>query len=172
MGPLIDKANVARVDRMVEQAIADGAKVIVRGGPIIEGPLAAGAFYRPTLLEVNDSRLPIVQEEVFGPVIVMQVFDTEAEAISLANDSQYGLAAGVWSRDVDRPLRVARELQAGTVWINGWAQVSDSGEEGGFKQSGRGRLRGMAGMDDFLEYKHISLNPGMLAPTKLQPEDL
>lgn len=176
MGPLIDKANVARVDRIVEQAITDGAKVVVRGGPITEGPLAAGAFYRPTLLEVNDSRLPIVQEEVFGPITVMQVFDTEAEAISLANDNQYGLAAGVWSRDVDRPLRVARELQAGTIWINGWAQVSDSGEEGGFKQSGRGRLRGMAGLDDFLEYKHISLNPGIsprtLAPTKLPPEDL
>ena len=160
MGPLIDKANVARVDRMVEQAIADGAKVVVRGGPIREGTLAAGAFYRPTLLEVDDSCLPIVQEEVFGPVLVMQVFDTEAEAIALANDSRYGLAAGIWSRDVDRPLRVARELQAGTVWINGWAQVSDAAEEGGFKQSGRGRLRGIAGMDDFLEYKHIALSPG------------
>lgn len=161
MGPLIDKVNVARVDGMVEQAIADGATVVVRGGPVSEGALAAGAFYRPTLLEVNDSSLPIVQEEVFGPVLVMQVFDTEAEAISLANDSQYGLAAGIWSRDVDRPWRVARELQAGTVWINSWAQVSDSGEEGGFKQSGRGRLRGISGMDDFLEYKHIALNPGI-----------
>ena len=138
MGPMIDKANVARVDRIVEEAIADGAKVMVRGGPIDEGPLW-GAFYRPALLEVDDSRLPIVQDEVFGPVLVMQVFDTEAEAISLANDSHYGLAAGVWSHD-NRPLRVARELQAGTIWINGWAQVSHSAEEGGYKQSGRGRL--------------------------------
>lgn len=161
MGPLIDKASVARVDGLVDQAIADGATVVVRGGPVREGALAAGAFYRPTFLEVTDSRLPIVQEEVFGPVLVMQIFDTEAEAIALANDSRYGLAAGIWSRDVDRPLRVARELQAGTVWINGWAQVSDLAEEGGFKQSGRGRLRGISGMDDFLEYKHIALNPGV-----------
>jgi betaine-aldehyde dehydrogenase len=162
MGPLIDRPNVERVNRMVEDAIAAGAKVIVRGGPATEGPLAKGAFHRPTFLEVAESSLPIVQQEVFGPVLTMQVFDTESEAVSLANDSEYGLSASVWSRDVDRPLRVARALQSGTVWINDWASIHDQFEEGGFKQSGRGRLRGHAGLDDFLEYKHIAFKPGTI----------
>ncbi len=160
MGPLIDKPNVERVNKLVDDAIAAGAKVIVRGGPATEAFLANGAFYRPTLLEVTDSSLPIVQQEVFGPVLTMHVFDTEAEAVSLANDSEYGLAASVWSRDVDRPLRVARALQAGTVWINHWGTIHDEFEEGGFKQSGPGRLRGQAGLDDFLECKHIAFKPG------------
>ena len=163
MGPLIDRANVERVDRLVEGAIAAGAKVIVRGGPIVGGPLVKGAFYRPTLLEVVDPRMQIVQQEVFGPVQTMQIFGSEAEAIALANDSEYGLAASIWSRDVDRPLRVARELQAGTVWINDWAVMRDEFEEGGYKQSGRGRLRGLASLEDFVEYKHIVLQPGVAA---------
>jgi betaine-aldehyde dehydrogenase len=166
MGPMINKANVERVNRIVEDAIRAGAEPIVRGGPVTDGPLARGAFYRPTLLEVTDSRLPIVQEEVFGPVLTMQVFDLEAEAVALANDSEYGLAAGVWTRDADRPLRVARELQAGTVWVNDWAIIRDEFEEGGYKQSGRGRLRGLAALDDFLEYKHIVLSPGVVAPAQ------
>ena len=160
MGPLIDKPNVERVNKMVEESIAAGAKVIVRGGPATEDGLCNGAFFRPTLLEVTDSKLPIVQQEVFGPVLTMQVFDTEDEAIALANDSEYGLSASVWSRDIDRPLRVARELESGTVWINNWAVLFDQFEEGGFKQSGQGRMRGLAVIDDFVEYKHISLTPG------------
>ncbi|EPF74764.1 hypothetical protein GCM10025882_01100 [Acinetobacter gyllenbergii] len=161
MGPLIDKDNVARVDAVVEKAIAEGAKVIVRGGPITEGALAKGAFYRPTLLEVNDNAMEIIQEETFGPVLTLQVFDTEAEAIALANDNQYGLAASIWSRDVDLPLRVATEMEAGTVWINDWAVVYDEFEEGGFKNSGLGRMNGMAAMDDFIEYKHITISTGV-----------
>ena len=152
---MIDRPNVERVDRLVEQAIADGAEVVVRGGPVVEGPLAKGSFYRPTLLEITDHKLAIAQEEVFGPVLIMQAFDDEAEAVKLANDSMYGLAASVWSTDVDRPLRIARQIDAGTVWINNWAQIYDESEEGGFKQSGTGRLNGASAIEDFVEYRTI-----------------
>jgi betaine-aldehyde dehydrogenase len=160
IGPLIDRPNVARVDKVVETALSQGAKAIVRGGPITEGPLAKGAFYRPALLEVTDNALAIIQEETFGPVMTIQRFSTEAEAIALANDNEYGLAASVWTKDVDRSLRVAQALDAGSIWINDWAKVYDSTEEGGFKQSGLGRLNGIAAIDDFIEYKHIALKPG------------
>ena len=155
MGPMINKDNVERVDRLVVEAIEQGAAAVVRGGPVRDGRLAAGAFYRPTLLEITDHKLPIAQEEVFGPVLVMHAFDTEEEAVSLANDSQYGLAAAVWSTNVDRPLRLARQIQVGTVWINNWAIVYDETEEGGYKQSGLGRLNGVAALEDFVEYRTI-----------------
>jgi betaine-aldehyde dehydrogenase len=155
MGPMINLDAVRRVDKVVEDAIAAGAKVIVRGGPIKAGPLAKGAFYRPTLLEIANHDLPIAQNEVFGPVLVMQAFDSEAEAVALANDSIYGLSASVWSENVDRPMRIARQLESGTVWINNWAIVYDETEEGGYKQSGLGRLNGIAAIDDFIEYKTI-----------------
>jgi betaine-aldehyde dehydrogenase len=160
MGPIIDQPNVERIDKIVEDAISQGARVIVRGGPVSDGPLAAGAFYRPTLLEVSDNSMPIVQEEVFGPVLTMQTFTTEAEAIAMANDSQYGLSASVFSRDVDVPLRVALALESGSVWVNDWARLHDQFEEGGFKGSGVGRMRGFAVLDDFVEFKHIRLRPG------------
>ena len=155
MGPMIDKTNVERVDKLVEEAIGQGAKAIVRGGPVRDGAQADGAFYRPTLLEINDHSLAIAQDEVFGPVLVMQAFDDEAEAVRLANDSIYGLAASIWSTDVDRPVRVARQIEAGTVWINNWAVVYDESEEGGYKQSGIGRLNGVAAIEDFVQYRTI-----------------
>ncbi|NUG51962.1 aldehyde dehydrogenase family protein [Acinetobacter lactucae] len=163
MGPIIDKTNVARINDVVEAAIAQGAKVIVRGGPITEGELAKGAFYLPTLLEVTDPNMDIVQKETFGPVLTMQVFDTEREAIELANNSEYGLSASIWTRDVDRPLRVARELASGTIWVNDWAVIYDEFEEGGFNQSGLGRMNGVAAIDDFIEYKHITITTGVVA---------
>jgi acyl-CoA reductase-like NAD-dependent aldehyde dehydrogenase len=90
---------------------------------------------------------------VFGPVATFEVFDTEADAVRRANATEYGLAASVWSRDVDRPLRVGRELRAGTVWTNTWAVVVDQFEEGGFGQSGLGRLNGLHGLAEFQEHK-------------------
>jgi betaine-aldehyde dehydrogenase len=160
MGTMIDIANVERVEKVVEEAIKNGAKVLERGGRLSEGDLEKGAFYAPTLLEVTDNALKIIQEETFGPVATIQVFDSVEEAIALANENVYGLAASVWSQDVDLPLRVARELQTGTVWINNWAQVNDEFEEGGFKFSGIGRLNGLAAMQAFIEYKHIFHHAG------------
>jgi betaine-aldehyde dehydrogenase len=152
MGPLIDSAAVARVDRIVEDS-ASYAKVIVRGGPVTVGRLASGAFYRPSLIEVEDLDAPIVQQEVFGPVATLEVFDDEADAIDRANATEFGLAAGVFTRDVDRARRVSREINAGTVWTNTWFAINNGFEEGGFKQSGLGRLRGARGLADFQEIK-------------------
>ncbi|MFJ9888982.1 aldehyde dehydrogenase family protein [Streptomyces sp. NPDC091287] len=156
IGPLIDKASVTRVDAAVEAAIAAGAKALVRGGPSTRPELAGGAFYHPTLLAVPDSSLPIVQEETFGPVQTVQVFDTEAEAVALANDTEYGLSACIWSGDANRPVRLARQLDAGLISVNSWANLTVEFEEGGFKSSGVGRLGGLASVEDFLEYKQIT----------------
>ncbi len=154
MGPMIDVANTTRVDDAVERAL-EYSTAIVRGGRPDAPELSAGAYYRPVLLEVDDASSDIVQQEVFGPVATFELFDTERDAITLANATEYGLAAGIWTRDVDRPLRVARELDAGTVWTNTWAVVVDQFEEGGFKQSGVGRLNGLRSLEEFMETKTL-----------------
>jgi acyl-CoA reductase-like NAD-dependent aldehyde dehydrogenase len=154
MGPMIDQANVDRVDAIVERALAYST-AIVRGGRPEDPALVQGAYFRPALLEVDDPKADIVQHEVFGPVASFEVFDTEQDAIGLANATEYGLAAGIWTRDVDRPMRVGRELDAGTVWTNTWAAVVDQFEEGGFKQSGVGRLNGLRSLEEFLETKTL-----------------
>jgi acyl-CoA reductase-like NAD-dependent aldehyde dehydrogenase len=154
MGPLIDKADVTRVDGVVQAALAH-AKPIVRGGPATDGALAAGAFYRPALLEVDDVSTDIVQKEVFGPVATFEVFDTETDAIARANATEYGLAAGLFTSSINTSRRVSREIHAGTVWTNTWAAVNDGFAEGGYKQSGIGRLRGPLAITDFQEAKTV-----------------
>ncbi|MER5527366.1 aldehyde dehydrogenase family protein [Streptomyces sp. NPDC002677] len=160
MGPLIDRNAVQRVDRLVEESLAHGGKAIVRGGPVTDGPLAAGAFYRPSLIEVTDPDADLVHEEIFAPVATFEVFDDEAEAVERANATQYGLAAAVFTRDGDRARRVSRAIRAGTVWTNSWLLRDEGFPEGGFKQSGIGRLRGPLSLAEFQEtktYVHVTL---------------
>ncbi|WP_224391266.1 aldehyde dehydrogenase family protein [Pseudonocardia sp. ICBG1293] len=147
MGAMIDEANAVRVERAVADAAVHGT-VLLWGGR--EGTLLA-----PSLVEVTDVTAPIVQRELFGPVATFEVFDDERDAVERANATDFGLAAGVWTRDVDRPLRVGRDLRVGTVWTNTWAVVHDQFEEGGYKQSGVGRLNGLRGLEEFQETKHL-----------------
>ncbi|MEH0420781.1 aldehyde dehydrogenase family protein [Streptomyces sp. B21-083] len=158
MGSLIDRAAVERIDALVAEA-GTYAKTLVRGGPVTDAALSQGAFYRPSMLEVDDLDAPLIQQEVFGPVVTFEVFDDEAAAVHRANATEFGLAAAVFTRDVDRARRVSREIKAGTVWTNTWAVLNDRFEEGGYKQSGTGRLRGMHGISEFQEtktYVHVA----------------
>lgn len=154
MGPMIDVAGRDRLEKLVEQHV-DDAEVIVRGGRPDDEALAQGAYYRPALLGVDSTESPLVQQELFGPVATFETFDTEEEAVRMANATEYGLAASVWTADGARGLRMADALDAGTVWTNGWAVVLDQFEEGGYKQSGLGRLNGHRALEEFQEYKHV-----------------
>lgn len=151
LGPVVDQASVERIEQTVAEATAY-ADVIVRGGPVLDGPLAGGAFYRPTLLEVTDPDVPIVQQEVFGPVQVMEVFDDEADAVRRANATEFGLATAVFTKDRARARRVGRAIQAGGMWLNTWGRLTDEFETTGWKQSGLG-LVGPHGVEAFQKTK-------------------
>ncbi len=159
MGPMIDVASRDRLDHILNQHI-DDAEVLVRGGIPEEEGLRTGAFYRPALLAVQDVSSPLIQRELFGPVATFEVFTDEDDAVRRANATEYGLAASVWTRDGARGLRMGNALEAGTVWVNAWAMVLDQFEEGGFKQSGVGRLNGQRAVEEFQELKHIVQTTG------------
>lgn len=165
MGPLIDVGNRDRIDHLVEEARRYG-EVIVRG-EVMDGKHARGAFIRPSLVEVSDLESPIVQEEFFGPVLNLESFRDEGEAVARANASRFGLAASVWTHDGARARRVARSLRSGTVWINTHNKLLAEAETGGFGASGYGRLHGAEAMLEFLETKHVYEDIGRVSPTLL-----
>ena len=154
IGPLISTAQQEKVAAMVERAVADGAKVAC-GGHIPPGP---GCFYRPTLIIGAAQDSEIVQEEVFGPVLVALPFDDDDEAIRLANDTPYGLAASAWTTDVVRAHRASREIQAGCVWINDHIPIVSEMPHGGFKQSGFGKDMSTYSFEEYTQVKHVSFD--------------
>ncbi|WEX10977.1 aldehyde dehydrogenase family protein [Chelativorans sp. AA-79] len=160
MGSLIDRDNQARVCRLIEQA-GDEGELVLKGG-IPDGPLARGAFVTPTLFRMEDAHSELVQEELFGPIVSIETFEDEAEAVAKANATHYGLAASVFTRDVNRAMRLSRAIRAGTVWLNCHGRLFAEGETGGYRHSGLGRLHGVEGLNDFLETKHVYLEAGSI----------
>ncbi len=139
-------------------AIAEGARLVAGGRRPTEPELQAGFYYRPTVFADVRRDMRIVREEVFGPVLTVERFTTEDEAIELGNDTTYGLAGAVWTADASRAQRVAARLRHGTVWINDYNAYLPQAEWGGFKQSGIGRELGPSGLDEYREAKHIWQN--------------
>jgi len=155
MGPLASFPHRERVERMVEQARADGAHIVCGGARPGGRHLGRGAFYLPTMIDGIDNRALIARQEIFGPVLCVLPFDHEDDLIAQANDSAFGLAAGVWTGDFSRAWRVARRLEAGTVWINTYKQLSIATPFGGFKESGVGREKGLTGLRLYQQTKGI-----------------
>ncbi|WP_416908051.1 MAG: aldehyde dehydrogenase family protein [Polymorphobacter sp.] len=152
MGPLVSARHAERVEGFLARAKAEGATMLTGGDRHGE----AGTFITPTVVTGVSADMEIVREEVFGPVVVAQVFDEIEEVTALANDSHYGLAASIWTEGLSSAHRLASELQAGTVWINCHAMYDASLAIGGIKQSGWGRDSGRQALDNYLEWKTIT----------------
>lgn len=156
-GALISAAHRDKVDAYVQAGIAEGARLRT-GGAAPGGELAGGFYYLPTVLDQVRRGMSVVRDEAFGPVVTVETFATEEEAIAIANDTIYGLAGAVWSQDAGRSQRIARRLRHGTIWINDYHPYLPQAEWGGFKQSGFGRELGPTGLAEYQEAKHIYQN--------------
>jgi len=158
MGTVANEPQFRRILAAIENAKQAGAR-LVTGGARATGPgLDSGYFIQPTVFADVNNRSELAQEEIFGPVLAVIPFDTEAEAIAMANDSRYGLAAGIWSRDIGRVMRVSRAMQAGSVWVNTYRALAAQAPFGGFKESGIGRERGEVGLHEYLTTRNVMID--------------
>ena len=160
VGPVTTRQQYDKILADIANAKGEGAKVVLGGGTPSPADVGPGWFVQPTVLTNVRSDMRIAQEEVFGPVLSVIPFDDEADAIRLANDSRYGLAAGVWTSDIGRALRMSKAIKAGTIWVNTYRVVSFMSPFGGYKQSGIGRESGLEAIKQYLQVKSIWVNAG------------
>ncbi|MGD8191471.1 aldehyde dehydrogenase family protein [Brevibacillus ginsengisoli] len=158
MGPLISQGHMQKVLEYIEIGKAEGATLVLGGHRLTDGEYEKGNYVAPTIFTNVTSDMRIVKEEIFGPVLVIQRFRDEAEAIRLANDTIYGLAGGVFTQDGAKGMRVVKKLRAGITWINTYHPTYIEAPWGGYKQSGVGRELGTFGLDAFTEVKQINMN--------------
>ena len=154
LGPLIDKASQERVAGLVADSKNVG-ELVLEGGPAA-GDLSQGSYMSPSLVRVEDDNAAFLQQEIFGPLLTLDTFRDEEEAINKANNTRFGLAASVWTTDHQRGMRVSNRIKSGTVWLNAHMKLHAEIETGGYRESGIGRLHGVEGLDEFLQTKHIS----------------
>jgi len=157
MGPVVSESQLNRVMGYVESGKEDGARLTLGGNRLVEGDYAKGFFVQPTVFEGVERDMRIFQEEIFGPVLCVLPFGDEDDAISIANDTKFGLAGDVWPRSLTRIMKVSQGIRTGTLWVNRHLNPGPEVPFGGYKQSGLGRETGMEGLMEFLQTKHISL---------------
>jgi aldehyde dehydrogenase (NAD+) len=158
IGPLISQRQQSRVLNYIANGKIGGARLEIGGGIPHDTQLKQGFFVEPTIFSRVNNNSIIAQEEIFGPVLSVIKYSTIERAIEIANESMYGLAAGVWSNDNEKAMRIAKQLRAGTVWINEWHLLSENAPFGGYKQSGIGREFGFDGMKEYFETKHLHID--------------
>jgi betaine-aldehyde dehydrogenase len=161
-GPLVSAAQLAKIEDFVRSALEEGARLVAGGRRPEDPELKDGYFYRPTVLADCRPDMRVIREETFGPILTVERFHTEDEALALGNGTDYGLAGAVWTNDIGRAHRVANGLRQGTIWINDFHPYVPGAEWGGMKRSGNGRELGPTGLAEYQELKHIWQNT---APT-------